>query len=198
MIDAYGTVTPSPDEDKTVTITLEFEVDGAAQAIEVPVTVLKGTASAGDGELIASYDMSHEGDKLKDISGKGNDATLYGAEDSDFAFYGLNVWQMDGDSYATLPASIMDDLGDSEDFTVQATLTTQTAAAHWLFAIGEGFGTWNAKSVGDYIFVNPSASEKSGNFLAAIKTGTGSDWKETRCIIKSWIRTANFALSASS
>ena len=41
-------------------------------------------------------------------------------------------------------------------------------------------GTWGEKDVGDYIFVNPSASEKSGNFLAAIKTGTGSNWKETR------------------
>ena len=136
---------------------------------------------SSDSELIASYDMSHTGDVLTDVSGKGNDATLHDAEETDFLSYGEeNVWQLDGESYATLPSSIANALGDSEDFTVQATLTTQKAAAHWLFAIGDGMGTWGAKDVGNYIFVNPSASEKSGNFLAAIKTGTGSDWKETR------------------
>lgn len=136
---------------------------------------------SSDSELIASYDMSHTGDALTDVSNNGNDATLHDAEETDFLSYGeKNVWQLDGESYATLPSSIAKALGESEDFTVQATLTTQKAAAHWLFAIGDGMGTWGAKNVGDYIFVNPSASEKSGNFLAAIKTGTGSDWKETR------------------
>ena len=132
-------------------------------------------------ELIASYDMSHTGNVLKDVSGNGNDAALSGAEDTDFRSNGEGkVWQLDGESYAALPFSIAEDLGDSEDFTIQATLTTQKSAAHWLFAIGDGMGTWGEKNVGDYIFVNPSASEKSGNFLAAIKTGTGSNWKETR------------------
>ena len=41
-------------------------------------------------------------------------------------------------------------------------------------------GNWNDKNVGDYIFVNPCANEKGGNFLAAIKTGTGVNWKESR------------------
>lgn len=132
-------------------------------------------------ELIASYDMSHTGNVLTDVSGNGNDAALSGAEDTDFRSNGEGkVWQLDGESYAALPFSIAEDLGDSEDFTIQATLTTQKSAAHWLFAIGDGMGTWGEKNVGDYIFVNPSASEKSGNFLAAIKTGTGSNWKETR------------------
>ena len=132
-------------------------------------------------ELIASYDMSHTGDVLTDVSGNGNDAALSGAEDTDFRSNGEEkVWQLDGESYAALPFSIAEDLGDSEDFTIQATLTTQKSAAHWLFAVGDGMGTWGEKNVGDYIFVNPSASEKSGNFLAAIKTGTGSNWKETR------------------
>ena len=140
-----------------------------------------GDEGGNEGELIASYDMSHTGNELTDVSGNGNNATLYDTEDNDFLTNGEeNVWQLDGEGYATLPADIMDDLGDSENFTVQATLTTQTAAAHWLFVIGDGFGTWNARSVGDYIFVNPSASERSGNFLAAIKTGNGSDWVESR------------------
>lgn len=136
---------------------------------------------SSDAQLIAAYDMSHEGDVLKDTTNNGNDAVIHGAEEGDFLTNGdENVWQLHGESYATLPGSIKTDLGTSQDFTVQATLTTQTPAVHWLFAIGDGFGTWNEKNVGDYIFVNPSASEKGGNFLAAIKTGTGNDWKETR------------------
>ena len=136
---------------------------------------------SSDAQLIAAYDMSHEGDVLKDTTNNGNDAVIHGAEEGDFLTNGdENVWQLHGESYATLPGSIKTDLGTSQDFTVQATLTTQTPAVHWLFAIGDGFGTWDEKNVGDYIFVNPSASEKGGNFLAAIKTGTGNDWKETR------------------
>lgn len=134
-----------------------------------------------EGELIASYDMSHDGDVLKDVSGNGNDAKLVDTADADFLSNGEeNIWRLDDKGYAQLPISIRDDLGDSENFTVQATLTTQTSKAHWLFALGSGFGTWNEKNVGNYIFVNPSASDKSGNFLAAIKTGTGGAWKETR------------------
>ena len=134
-----------------------------------------------EGELIASYDMSHDGDVLKDVSGNDNDAKLVDTADADFLSNGEeNIWRLDDKGYAQLPISIKDDLGDSENFTVQATLTTQTSKAHWLFALGSGFGTWNEKNVGNYIFVNPSASDKSGNFLAAIKTGTGGAWKETR------------------
>ena len=134
-----------------------------------------------EGELIASYDMSHDGDVLKDVSGNGNDAKLVDTADADFLSNGEeNIWRLDDKGYAQLPISIRGDLGDSENFTVQATLTTQTSKAHWLFALGSGFGTWNEKNVGNYIFVNPSASDKSGNFLAAIKTGTGGAWKETR------------------
>ena len=154
------------------------EEKDAMYAAETGTEIPGGSSGS---ELIASYDMSHEGDVLTDVSNNGNDATLYGTEETDFRSNGEeNVWQLDGESYAELPASIIEDLGDSEDFTVQVTLTTQKSAAHWLFAIGDGIGTWDAKDVGDYIFVNPSASEKNGNFLAAIKTGTGSDWKETR------------------
>ena len=133
-----------------------------------------------EGELIASYDMSHTENTLIDVSGNGNDASLSGTEDADFLSNGEeNVWQLDGESYATLPASITEDLGDSENFTIQATLTTQTSANHWLITVGQGFGTWDDKDVGNYIFVNPSSSGDSGNFRAGIKTGTGSDWKET-------------------
>ena len=148
---------------------------------DTPEPSAEPTGTPGDTTLLAAYDMSHEGNALKDVSGNGNDAVLYGTEEKDFYSSGeTDVWKLSNDGYAELPSSISEDLGDSEDFTVQATLTTQTSAAHWLFTIGDGVGTWNAKNVGNYIFVNPSASEKGGNFLAAIKTGTGNEWKESR------------------
>ena len=154
---------------------------GTPLPTDTPEPSAEPTGTPGDTTLLAAYDMSHEGDTLKDVSGNGNDAVLYGTEEEDFYSSGeTDVWKLSNDGYAELPSSISEDLGDSEDFTVQATLTTQTSAAHWLFTIGDGVGTWNAKNVGNYIFVNPSASEKGGNFLAAIKTGTGNEWKESR------------------
>lgn len=162
-------------------VTESMPTDAEKYAMYAAETGTEVPGGDSGSELIASYDMSHTGDVLTDVSGNGNNAVLSGAEDTDFRSNGEEkVWQLDGESYATLPSSIAEDLGDSEDFTIQATLTTQTSAAHWLFAVGDGIGTWGAKNVGDYIFVNPSASEKSGNFLAAIKTGTGEAWKETR------------------
>ena len=148
----------------------------AMYAAEIGAVTPGGDSSA---ELIAEYDMTHSDGVLTDVSGNGNNAEIEGTEN--FLENGdAKIWQLANDSYAVLPASINEALGDSEDFTIEATLTTQTSAAHWLFAIGDGIGTWGAKDVGDYIFVNPSASEKGGNFLAAIKTGTGADWVETR------------------
>lgn len=121
-------------------------------------------------DLIASYDMSRGENVLTDVSGKGNDAPLVDADDSDFVTYnGDTVWQMKNDGYAKLPYSIVGDFGDSTDFTVQATLTTQTQAAHWLFALGNKLGAW--QTTGDYIFVNPSAIEWGGSFLGGINNG---------------------------
>lgn len=128
--------------------------------------------STGDltSDLIASYDMSRGENVLTDVSGNGNDAPLVDADDSDFVTYnGDTVWQMKNDGYAKLPYSIVGDFDDSTDFTVQATLTTQTQAAHWLFALGNKLGAW--QTTGDYIFVNPSASEWGGSFLGGINNG---------------------------
>ena len=121
-------------------------------------------------DLIASYDMSRGENVLTDVSGNGNDAPLVDADDSDFVTYnGDTVWQMKNDGYAKLPYSIVGDFGNSTDFTVQATLTTQTQAAHWLFALGNKLGAW--QTTGDYIFVNPSAIEWGGSFLGGINSG---------------------------
>ena len=55
-------------------------------------------------ELIASYDMSHEGNVLTDVSGNGNDAALYGSRGYRFPLKRRGkVWQLDGESYAALP-----------------------------------------------------------------------------------------------
>ena len=179
VVDADGVVTPSVDGDVTVTIPVTITIHGESVEKTITVTVLAGEPGSNEGELVAAYDMTHEGNTLVDVSGNGNDATLYDTQDGDFVTYGdQTVWQLDGAGYATLPSSITEAIGDSENFTMQATVTTQTNAAHWLLTIGDGFGNWNDKNVGDYIFVNPC--ESNGNFLAAIKTGTGSAWKETR------------------
>ena len=179
VVDADGVVTPSVDGDITVTIPVTITIHGESVEKTITVTVLAGEPGSNEGELVAAYDMTHEGNTLVDVSGNGNDATLYDTQDGDFVTYGdQTVWQLDGAGYATLPSSITEAIGDSENFTMQATVTTQTNAAHWLLTIGDGFGNWNDKNVGDYIFVNPC--ESNGNFLAAIKTGTGSAWKETR------------------
>lgn len=173
IIDVDGTVT-APEKDTQVTIPLSFKVGGENQDKAVTVTVKAGDdAGSNEGELVASYDMSHEGNALVDISGKGNDAILHDvAEDDFYTFEGEKVWKLDNQGYAALPAGMI----DGENFTVQATVTTQTDANHWLITIGDGFGTWDEKNVGNYIFVNPS--EKDGKFRAGIKTGMGGDWKE--------------------
>lgn len=144
-----------------------------AVCMAAALTLPAAAAPARDDGLVAHYDMSHTGAVLTDVSGSGNDAALTGTTDSSFSG---GSWHMQADSYATLPGGMI----TGESFTVQALAATTTNAAHWLFTIGDGFGSWNEKNVGNYIFVNPSASEKGGNFLAAIKAGTGSAWKEQR------------------
>ena len=178
IVDTDGTVTAPTDQDTAVKIPLSFEVDGQAQNVELNVTVKQNSdPDANQGELVAAYDMTREGNRLQDVSGKNHHAELCDVEDEDFLTYdGQNVWQMKKKGYAVLPSGMI----DGENFTMQATLSTQTQSAHWLFAVGDGMGNWNDKNVGDYIFVNPCANEKGGNFLAAIKTGTGVNWKESR------------------
>ena len=149
-------------------------VSGAlAVCMAAAMTLPAAAAPARDDGPVAHYDMSHTGAVLTDVSGNGHDAALTGTTDGSFSG---GSWHMQADSYATLPGGLL----TGESFTVQAVAATTTNAAHWLFTIGDGFGSWNEKNVGNYIFVNPSASEKGGNFLAAIKAGTGSAWKEQR------------------
>ena len=149
-------------------------VSGAlAVCMAAAMTLPAAAAPARDDGPVAHYDMSHTGAVLTDVSGNGHDAALTGTTNGSFSG---GSWHMQADSYATLPGGLL----TGESFTVQAVAATTTNAAHWLFTIGDGFGSWNEKNVGNYIFVNPSASEKGGNFLAAIKAGTGSAWKEQR------------------
>ena len=51
----------------------------------VPATGMERAKAANEDGLTAYYDMSHSGNSLMDISGNDNHATLYGAEEKDFA-----------------------------------------------------------------------------------------------------------------
>ena len=147
----------------------------------VPATGMERTKAANEDGLTAYYDMSHSGNSLMDISGNDNHATLYGAEEKDFAESdGEKVLQFKNKQYATLPKGLV--TGDDNDFTVEITLSTQSKAAHWAWCIGDGVGTWGSHNVGNYVFANPNASEnsRSGQILSGIKVGNVEDNKEVR------------------
>lgn len=151
--------------------------EGATE-IEVNVIYAK-LKNAIDGlrekhQLSAHYDMSHNGDKLLDISGKGRDATLIDVEEKDFStFNGEDILDFNKKGYATLPKGVVTDSA----FTIQTTISVDIAQNHWAWVIGDGFGTWAANNVGNYIFVNPKTNDGSykNKLLSAIKTGGRSN-----------------------
>lgn len=120
---------------------------------------------AGGRNVIVDYDVTQiESGKLVDISGKGNDAIVVGS--------GVN--SVDGalvisgqDSYLTLPMSIMSDLTDREQFTIEAVYSrTGGSSAAWLFNIGS-----IPKSIGtNYLFFCPQFF--GGSIRAGIKNAT--------------------------
>ena len=102
IVDTDGTVTAPTDQDTAVKIPLSFEVDGQAQNVELNVTVKQNSdPDANQGELVAAYNMTREGNQLLDVSGKNHNAELCDVEDEDFLTYdGQNVWQMKKKGYA--------------------------------------------------------------------------------------------------
>lgn len=116
--------------------------------------------------LIAHYDMSVKDGKLKDVSGNGKDAALHDLTEEDVASYnGEAVLQFDANGYADLPEGVV---GQSGEFTVQTTFSTQTTANHWLWCFGRTIDSW--PNVDHYIFVSPMSAQGSyrGSVLAAI------------------------------
>ena len=70
--------------------------------------------------------MSASGNTLLDISGNGRNATLTGLTANSFVNVGGDsVLRFNGDGYASLPQGLV--TGTDNNFTVEYTVTTQTA-----------------------------------------------------------------------
>ncbi|WP_433676114.1 immunoglobulin-like domain-containing protein [Microbacterium gorillae] len=129
----------------------------------------------------AHYDMSHAGSTLLDVSGNGRNATLTGFTDGSFADAdGDAVLRFRGDGYATLPSGLV--TGADNDFTVEYTVATQTAANQFGWVIGTGIGAWNTTALGNHVFVNPRSGESAyaNQVLSGIRVKSGSSNGEVR------------------
>ena len=124
-----------------------------------------GDGTAEEMKLVASYDMSHEGTALKDISSGQNDAELIGLGDSDFATEDTDaVLNFPGDNqkYVALP----DGLIHGEKFAVEATFkTSKPNVASWLWCLGSKIGASS-----NYVFISPAFW--AGAIRAGIKDAT--------------------------
>ncbi len=129
----------------------------------------------------AHYDMSHSGSSLLDVSGNGRHAALTDLTDASFvAPSGDDVLRFKADGYASLPQGLI--TAADNDFTVEYTVTTQTAANHFGWVIGARVGAWNTTQLGDHIFLSPRSAQGgyTNQVLAAIRVKSGTDNGETR------------------
>lgn len=116
--------------------------------------------------LAVEYQMaSVDGDRLLDISGHGNDGTIINPQGVSFDTENdRDVMHITGkNSYVQFPVSIMDDLADKEQFTVEATYSRSGGTNAWLFTLGSKV----RKSGANYMFCCPSFS--GGNLRGGIK-----------------------------
>ncbi|MDQ0649676.1 hypothetical protein QFZ53_003872 [Microbacterium natoriense] len=129
----------------------------------------------------AHYDMSHAGTTLLDVSGNGRNATLAGFTDASFVDAGDDaVLRFKNDGYAALPQGLV--TGADNDFTVEYTVATQTAANQFGWVLGNGVGAWNTTALGNHVFVNPRSGESaySNQVLSGIRVKTGTSNGEVR------------------
>lgn len=115
------------------------------------------TAKAGAvvHELVVHYDMSYKNGFLIDVTGSGHDAECVGFTENDFIeVENTIVLNFPGDKakYVKLPDGII----FGETFTIETKFKTNTAANHWLYALGTKHGNW--PNVFNYIFLNPRQS----------------------------------------
>lgn len=151
-----------------VASTLSLAAPLAAHAADVPTPT-------------AHYDMSHTGTTLLDVSGNGRNATLTGFTDASFAdAAGDAVLRFKTDGYASLPKGLV--TGADNDFTVEYTVATQSAANHFGWVIGDGVGPWNTTQLGNHIFLSPLSAQGgyTNQVLAAIRVKSGNSNGETR------------------
>lgn len=126
----------------------------------------------------ANYDMSHDGDTLKDTSGNDNHATLHGtSEESFLPEASADVLNFTGDEYAELPSGII--TNETEEFTVELTVAGVEQRDQFAWVLGDGIGKWNTTDLGNYVFVNPSSGE-NGEAFGAIRVKEGDDNGEDR------------------
>lgn len=129
----------------------------------------------------AHYDMSHAGTSLLDVSGNGRHATLSGLTDASFAEAGSDdVLRFRADGYASLPKGLV--TATDNDFTVEYTVSTQTAANSFGWVIGDGVGAWNTTQLGNHIFLSPRSAQGgyTNQVLAAIRVKTDGNNGENR------------------
>ncbi len=115
--------------------------------------------------LALHYDMSHHGDMLFDMSGRGNHGVMHNISDNDFYKNGdddiLALPGTDG-SYVEIPLSTAKDIKYKNGFSVEMTFMPKTAQHQFLWTLGTGYQT-------DYLRINP-ANVYNGSFESTIKT----------------------------
>ena len=155
-----------------------------AGILAVSVLGLTAPAAATAAELpepSAHYDMSRSGSTLLDVSGNGRNATLTGLTDASFVDAGGDdVLRFRADGYASLPQGLV--TGSDNEFTVEYTVATQTAANGFGWVLGDGVGPWNTTQLGNHIFLSPRSAQGgyTDQVLAAIRVKSGMDNGETR------------------
>lgn len=142
------------------TITTSVKVGATTLTKDTTVTV-ESSDNLKEG-IAAEYDLTQIVDgKLKDVSGRGNDAAVEGESGISFVEEdGKTVMKMaSNDSYIKLPLSIMDSLTDKEQFTIETTFAKSSACGNnaWLFCLGS-----KVKNSGtNYMFLSPNFESKT-------------------------------------
>lgn len=142
------------------TITTSVKVGATTLTKDTKVTV-ESSDNVKEG-IAVEYDLTQIVDgKLKDVSGRGNDAAVEGESGISFVEEdGKTVMKMaSNDSYIKLPLSIMDSLTDKEQFTIETTFAKSSACGNnaWLFCLGS-----KVKSTGtNYMFLSPNFESKT-------------------------------------
>lgn len=156
-----GTVTGVAEGATTVTVSVT--VGETTLEKEVSIDVIDPASI--DQEVAADYDFSGAVDgKLVDISNHGNDAAIQDldcveftevADDEDY----MTFIGGENDGYVELPMSIMDDLTDKEQFTIEARFakSADCGTNAWLYC----FGSKPQKTGTNYMFLSPNFDGKT-------------------------------------
>ncbi len=159
-VDEKGNVTPKAVGNTKITTTVALKDSAIAPKTKETIVAV----TEGNGKILAvDYDFDNsEGTVLKDKSGNNHDGEVHG--DVTFADGGMTL---KNDGYVGFPTSIMDDLDNKEQFTIEVEFAKSSSANNaWLFCFGskpQGTGT-------NYMFLSPNFG---GNTLrAGIKDST--------------------------